>query len=83
MIPPSAVAGSDIFFSREEELGMSRDHLELSNLVRDVDLTPQAGAATDVAPLGRGAVKPAHELTADEDEDVVNWEAVAVTDRVS
>lgn len=58
---------------------MSRDHLELSNLVSDADLTPLAGVATDVAPLGRGAVKPAHELTADEDEDVVNWEAVAVT----
>lgn len=40
------------------------------------DLTPTAGAATDVAPLGRQA-KPAHELTADEDVDVADWDRVA------
>jgi uncharacterized membrane protein (DUF485 family) len=42
-----------------------------------VDPTPTVGAATDVAPLGHDAVKPAHELTADEDLDVVDWERVA------
>ncbi len=53
---------------------MSRkDHLELSA----GDLTPLTGAATDVAPLGRGAEKPAHELTADEDVDVADWNRVA------
>lgn len=41
------------------------------------DPTPTIGAATDVAPLGRGAGKPAHELTADEDRDVADWERVA------
>ena len=41
------------------------------------DFTPEVGAATDVAPLGRGAVKPAHELTADEDTDVADWDRVA------
>jgi uncharacterized membrane protein (DUF485 family) len=41
------------------------------------DPTPDTGAATDVAPLGRSAVKPAHELTADEDIDVADWERVA------
>jgi uncharacterized membrane protein (DUF485 family) len=40
------------------------------------DLTATAGAATDVAPLGRHA-KPAHELTADEDVDVADWDRVA------
>lgn len=40
------------------------------------DLTPFAGAETDVAPLGRGH-KPAHELTADEDVDVADWDRVA------
>ncbi|HEY0380518.1 MAG TPA: DUF485 domain-containing protein [Pyrinomonadaceae bacterium] len=41
------------------------------------DATPVVGAATDVAPLGREGGKPAHELTADEDRDVVNWGEVA------
>lgn len=54
---------------------MSKDHLEL----RDADLTPLTGVATDVAPLGRGGEKPAHEMTAEEDADVVDWEAVAVS----
>ena len=29
------------------------------------DQTPEVGAATDVAPLGRDHAKPAHELTAE------------------
>lgn len=41
------------------------------------DLTPVTGSATDVAPLGRGAPKPAHELTADEDVDVADWDRLA------
>jgi len=41
------------------------------------DLTPTVGAATDVAPLGRDLPKPAHELTADEDIDVADWDRVA------
>ena len=40
------------------------------------DLTAEVGAATDVAPLGRGEPKPAHELTAAEDSDPVNWSRV-------
>jgi uncharacterized membrane protein (DUF485 family) len=35
------------------------------------------GSATDVAPLGRDAVKPEHERTADEDVDIADWERVA------
>ena len=54
---------------------MSKDHLELE----EADLTPLTGAATDVAPLGRKSGKPEHELTADEDIDLVNWDAVAAT----
>src|ERR1700754_2657464 len=42
-------------------------------------LTPETGAATDVAPLGRHQ-KPAHELTADEDADVADWQRVAALD---
>jgi uncharacterized membrane protein (DUF485 family) len=45
----------------------------------NADLTPHAGAATDVAPLGRGAPKPPHEQTADEDPDVADWERLAAT----
>ncbi|MDT5271491.1 MAG: hypothetical protein QOH49_3677 [Acidobacteriota bacterium] len=41
------------------------------------DFTPEVGSATDVAPLGRGGAKPAHELTADEDADVADWDRVA------
>ena len=41
------------------------------------DFTPEIGSATDVAPLGRDHAKPAHELTADEDVDVADWDSVA------
>lgn len=41
------------------------------------DPTPVVGAVTDVAPVGRGKLKPPHERTADEDIDVVDWEEVA------
>jgi len=44
------------------------------------DPTPDTGAATDVAPLGRSAGKPAHERTADEDIDVADWERIAALD---
>jgi uncharacterized membrane protein (DUF485 family) len=40
------------------------------------DLTPEVGAATDVAPLGRAETKPAHELTAAEDSQPVDWSRV-------
>jgi uncharacterized membrane protein (DUF485 family) len=40
------------------------------------DLTPEVGAATDVAPLGRREPRPAHELTAAEDSDPVDWSLV-------
>ena len=45
----------------------------------DADTTPHSGSATDVAPLGRSKAKPPHELTADEDRDVVDWERLAAT----
>ncbi len=44
------------------------------------DLTPSVGAETDVAPLGRAAVKPAHERTADEDMDIADWDRVAASE---
>jgi uncharacterized membrane protein (DUF485 family) len=40
------------------------------------DLTPASGGETDVAPLGREGTKPAHERTADEDVDGVDWDRV-------
>src|SRR6266516_393166 len=39
------------------------------------DLTTEVGSATDVAPVGRKD-KPAHELTAAEDSDPVDWSRV-------
>lgn len=41
------------------------------------DQTPEVGSATDVAPLGRDHAKPAHELTADEEADALDWDRVA------
>ena len=41
------------------------------------DLTPLSGSATDVTPLGRRSATPAHELTADEDSDVADWDRIA------
>ena len=46
----------------------------------NADLTPYAGSATDVAPLGRSTTKPPHEQTADEDRDVTDWERLAATE---
>ena len=43
----------------------------------DADLTPDTASPTDVAPLGRGGPKPAHERTADEDRDAADWNAIA------
>jgi len=40
------------------------------------DLTSAVGAATDIAPLGHLGARPAHELTADEDSDPVEWHRV-------
>ncbi|MCI0338286.1 MAG: DUF485 domain-containing protein [Acidobacteria bacterium] len=48
--------------------------------IEKTDLTPLAGAETDVAPLGRQGLKPPHELTADEDVDVTQWNRVAAMD---
>lgn len=45
------------------------------------DPTPIVGAATDISPLGRDVEKPLHELTADEDSDVVDWNQVAASHR--
>lgn len=43
------------------------------------DPTPIVGAETDVSALGRRRGKPAHELTANEDLDVADWERVAAS----
>jgi uncharacterized membrane protein (DUF485 family) len=53
---------------------MTREHH-----AADADPTPLSGSATDVAPLGRSKPKPPHELTADEDRDVVDWQRLAAT----
>lgn len=42
----------------------------------DLDLAPRVGIATDVARLGSAQLPPAHELTADQDDDIVNWSEV-------
>lgn len=44
------------------------------------DLTPVVGAATDVAPLGLGRDRPEHELTADDEMEMADWNRVAAMD---
>lgn len=41
------------------------------------DFTPESAAPTDIAPLGRSGDKPAHEMTAAEDRDAADWDAIA------
>jgi uncharacterized membrane protein (DUF485 family) len=56
--------------------------MEQDNMPKDdriSDPTPIVGAATDVSPLGRNPIKPAHELTAAEDSDLVDWNRVAAS----
>jgi uncharacterized membrane protein (DUF485 family) len=45
------------------------------------DPTPLVGAATDVARLSHQTPKPPHERTADEERGVVNWEALAASEK--
>jgi uncharacterized membrane protein (DUF485 family) len=45
------------------------------------DPTPIIGAATDIAPLSHRGPKPAHERTADEEGDMIDWEKLAASDR--
>lgn len=47
----------------------------------DRDLTPEVSAETDVARLGHASPPPAHEQTADEDVDVVDWDRVAAMEQ--
>ncbi len=46
----------------------------------DLDFTPEVSAETDIARLGHSSPPPAHEQTADEDADVVDWGRVAAMD---
>jgi uncharacterized membrane protein (DUF485 family) len=43
------------------------------------DLTPEIGAETDIAPLGRIRPKPAHERTATDDSRGFEWDGIAAT----
>jgi uncharacterized membrane protein (DUF485 family) len=45
------------------------------------DPTPLVAAPTDVAPLSHAQPKPAHERTADEEADVIDWEKLAASER--
>jgi uncharacterized membrane protein (DUF485 family) len=45
------------------------------------DPTPLVGAATDVSPLSHAPNKPAHERTADEERGLVNWDALAASEK--
>jgi uncharacterized membrane protein (DUF485 family) len=45
------------------------------------DPTPIVAAPTDVAPLTHAAPRPPHERTADDEAGVINWEALAGSER--
>lgn len=47
----------------------------------DRDLTPEVSAETDVARLGHTSPPPAHEQTADEDADMLDWDRVAAMEQ--
>ena len=49
----------------------------MSSPREDRDYTPIVGSQTDIAPLGRSSPKPEHELTADEDDNPVDWKRIA------
>jgi uncharacterized membrane protein (DUF485 family) len=44
------------------------------------DPTPEIGSQTDMAPVGRGAPKPPHEMTAAEEAGSYPWKAIAESD---
>lgn len=46
-----------------------------------IDPTPVVGAATDVARLTHEKPVPAHEQTADEDPQIVDWDKVVATEQ--
>jgi uncharacterized membrane protein (DUF485 family) len=45
------------------------------------DRTPVVGAPTDIARLSHGQPKPPHERTADEEAGVINWQALATSEK--
>jgi len=45
------------------------------------DLTPVVGAPTDIARLSHGQPKPTHERTAEEEAGVINWQALAASEK--
>ena len=45
------------------------------------DPTPIVAAPTDVAPLSHAQPKPAHERTADEEANVIDWDKLAASER--
>ena len=48
---------------------------------RPEDPTPFVAAPTDVAPLTHQGPKPAHERTADEEADVIDWQKLAASEQ--
>ena len=46
-----------------------------------VDPTPVVASPTDIAPVSHQSPKPAHERTADEEPDVIDWEGLAASPR--
>jgi uncharacterized membrane protein (DUF485 family) len=55
---------------------MARDESQMPE-----DPTPIVAAPTDVAPLTHKTPKPPHELTADEEAGVIDWAALADSER--
>ena len=45
------------------------------------DLTTVVGAPTDIARLSHGQPKPTHERTAEEEAGVINWQALAASEK--
>ena len=58
---------------------LHKDAMASDDRKESQDPTPIVGAATDIAPLGRG--RPAHERTADEEAGSIDWEKLAASDQ--
>jgi uncharacterized membrane protein (DUF485 family) len=67
-------AGLSSRLDQDRSLACARMSLDESR-----DPTPEVGAQTDIARLGRTQPPPAHERTADEERAAADWEAVAAT----
>ena len=70
VLPATIASNRSLVNSREGQMSSDRSRT-------DRDLSPEVGAATDIARVGRRGPTPTHELTAREDIDDADWHRIA------